>query len=258
MDGLLLIDVCAEARRVYLLRAIFAADQRVISHCKFCGHRGQISSIPNGLTGVSKMHISGSQVIDASRENVWKNLNDPQVLQKCIPGCDGIEVISPTEWKAVVVVKVGPVKASFTGEVKLSELEPPESCRIVGKGQGGIAGHASGGATVKLTTLSPTQTQLDYTVNVQIGGKLAMLGSRLIDSTAHSLADQFFKRFGSLTKVQGASSLSAIPKTAGKKPIAKKTIATRKPGKKTTIVRAVVKKTAGKRSVAKNRPASLN
>lgn len=199
------------------------------------------------------MHISGSQVIDASRENVWKNLNDPQVLQKCIPGCDGIEVISPTEWKAVVVVKVGPVKASFAGEVKLSELKPPESCRIVGKGQGGIAGHASGGATVKLTTLSPTQARLDYTVNVQIGGKLAMLGSRLIDSTAHSLADQFFKRFVSLTKVQGASSLSAIPKTA-----AKKTITTRKPGKKTTIVRAVVKKTARKRSVARNRPASLN
>jgi uncharacterized protein len=102
------------------------------------------------------MNMNGSQVIDAPRETVWKGLNDPKVLQQCIPGCDKIESASPTEMKAMVVVKVGPVKASFAGEVTLSELKSPESYRISRKGQGGFAGFATGGATVKLTALSPT------------------------------------------------------------------------------------------------------
>jgi uncharacterized protein len=178
------------------------------------------------------MNMNGSQVIEASRETVWKGLNDPQILQQCIPGCDKIESSSPTEMKATVVVKVGPVKASFAGEVKLSDLKPPESYRISGKGQGGFAGFASGGATVKLTELSPTQTQMDYTVDAQIGGKLAMLGSRLIDSTAQSLASQFFAKFAVLVKSAPSSSPPAQAKSksnkATVKPKAKKPAAAKK------------------------------
>ena len=188
------------------------------------------------------MNMNGTQIIDASRETVWQGLNDPKILQKCIPGCDVIDVISPTNMKATVVIKVGPVKASFAGEVKLSELNPPESYRISGKGSGGFAGHASGGATVKLTALSPTQTQMDYTVDAQIGGKLAMLGSRLIDATANSLAGQFFTKFAALMKSAGSASKAKV----AKKPAAKKVVA-----KKPAVKEAVVKKVATKKPVTK-------
>ena len=186
------------------------------------------------------MKMNGSQVIDASRETVWKGLNDPHILQQCIPGCSKIETTSPTEMKATVVVKVGPVKASFSGEVTLSDLKPPESYRISGKGQGGFAGFASGGATVKLTALSPGQTQMDYSVDAQVGGKLAMLGSRLIDSTAQSLAGKFFSKFGALMKAaagdeaKAADAKKAKPAVKKAKPVAKKAkpTAKKKPAKK--------------------------
>jgi uncharacterized protein len=195
------------------------------------------------------MKMNGSQVIEASRATVWKGLNDPKILQQSIPGCKEIEVSSPTEMKATVVVKVGPVKASFAGEVTLSDLKPPESYRISGKGQGGIVGFASGGATVKLTELSPTQTQMDYDVDAQIGGKLAMLGSRLIDSTAQSLAGQFFTKFGGLMKTAGAEAPS--PKQSKSKPVAKK-VASKKPvAKKAATKKAAVKKPVAKKSVTK-------
>ncbi len=192
------------------------------------------------------MKMNGSQVIDASRATVWKGLNDPGILQQCIPGCDAIEVSSPTEMKATVVVKVGPVKASFAGEVTLSDLNPPESYRISGKGQGGFAGFASGGATVRLTELSANQTQMDYDVDAQIGGKLAMLGSRLIDSTAQSLAGQFFTRFGVLMKSAQSSSLPVQSKNKSEnavvKPKAKSSVSAKKVAKK-----KVSKKKAAKR-----------
>lgn len=193
------------------------------------------------------MNMTGSQVIDAPRETVWKGLNDPQVLQACIPGCDNIETSSPTRMKATVVVKVGPVKASFAGEVTLSDLKAPESYRISGKGQGGFAGFAEGGATVHLTALSPTQTQMDYTVDAQIGGKLAMLGSRLIDSTAQSLAGQFFTKFGVLMKAKSASAPATKPKAAAKKPAAKKAAAKKPVAKKPAPKKATAKKSAKKR-----------
>jgi uncharacterized protein len=156
------------------------------------------------------MKLTGSQIIPASRDVVWKGLNDPQVLKASIPGCEQIEVLSPTELRATVVAKVGPVKASFAGVVTLSEINAPESYRIAGQGQGGIAGFASGGASVKLTELGPNETQMDYDVDAKIGGKLAMLGSRLIDSTAGSLAGQFFTKFANLMKAAG----SAAPKAS--------------------------------------------
>jgi hypothetical protein len=174
------------------------------------------------------MKMSGSQVIKAPRKTVWRGLNDPKILQQCIPGCETIKAASPTEMSAKVVLKVGPVKATFTGEVILTDIRAPESYRISGKGQGGLAGFATGGATVKLTENGHRETLMDYDVDAQIGGKLAMLGSRLIDSTAKSLAEQFFTKFASLMMKQGQISV-AVPKAkATKKPAAKKP-ARRKP-----------------------------
>ncbi len=151
------------------------------------------------------MKMSGSQVIDAPREAVWKGLNDPKVLQQCIPGCESIVASSPTQMSAKVVLKIGPVKAAFKGSVTLSDIKAPESYRISGKGEGGFAGFASGGATVKLTANSPSETLMEYDVDAQVGGKIAMLGSRLVDSTAQSLANQFFDKFAAVVKQSAAA-----------------------------------------------------
>lgn len=140
------------------------------------------------------MEMNGSHVIAASRETVWAALNDPDVLRECIPGCEELIKNSDTELAATVVTKIGPVKAKFKGEVTLENLNPPESYTISGEGKGGIAGFAKGGANVRLTEV-PEGTQLDYDVDAKVGGKIAQLGSRLIDSTARKLADQFFTNF---------------------------------------------------------------
>ena len=142
------------------------------------------------------MQMNDSQRIPASREQVWAALNDPAVLKQCIPGCQSLDVTAPNEMTATVVFKVGPVKATFSGRVTLSDLDPPNSYRISGEGSGGIAGFAKGGATVKLSEESPDVTILLYEVDAQIGGKLAQLGGRLIDSTAKKLAGEFFASFG--------------------------------------------------------------
>ncbi len=142
------------------------------------------------------MKMSGEEIIPASREAVWKALNDPDILKQAIPGCEEITKHSDTELEAKVMVKVGPVKASFTGNVNLTDLNPPESYRISGEGKG-IAGLANGGADVRLEEVEGG-TKLSYDVDAQVGGKLAMLGSRLIDSTARSLATQFFDKFAKI------------------------------------------------------------
>jgi uncharacterized protein len=190
------------------------------------------------------MKLNGTQVIPASRERVWNGLNDPVILQQCIPGCSKIEVLSSTEFKATVTIAVGPVKANFAGEVTLSDLNPPESYRISGKGNGGFVGFATGGADIRLTALSANETQMDYDVDAQIGGKLAMLGSRLIDSTATSLAEKFFTKFGSLIKADAANAPAASSSTAKPKAPAKK-LAAKKPAQK-KAVKAVKKPAANK------------
>src|ERR1700749_5043842 len=141
------------------------------------------------------MQMQDSQRIPASKEKVWAALNDPEVLKKCIPGCQSLEMTSPTEMTATVVFKVGPVKATFGGKVTLSDLDPPNSYRIMGEGAGGVAGFAKGGATVKLTSERADVTMLQYGVEAQMVGKLAQLGGRLIDSTAKKLAGEFFAAF---------------------------------------------------------------
>ena len=142
------------------------------------------------------MQMNDSQRIPASKDKVWAALNDPEILKKCIPGCQNLEMTSPTEMTATVVFKVGPVTATFGGTVTLSDLDPPKGYRISGEGSGGVAGFAKGGAVEKLSAEGPDVTVLFYDVDAQIGGKLAQLGSRLIDSTAKKLAGEFFASFG--------------------------------------------------------------
>ena len=140
------------------------------------------------------MDMSGEERIAARREVVWAALNNPEILKACIPGCQSLEMKTPTEMTASVKIKIGPVSATFAGEVTLSDLNPPAGYKISGEGKGGIAGFAKGGAEVTLKE-DGDGTILSYTVDAQIGGKLAQLGSRLIDSTAKKLAGQFFADF---------------------------------------------------------------
>lgn len=140
------------------------------------------------------MDMSGEYRISAPREKVWAALNDPEILKECIPGCDSLEMTSDTEMIASVTTKVGPVKAKFKGSVTLSDINPPQSYKISGEGKGGAAGFAKGGADVSLAE-DGADTILNYTAKAQVGGKLAQLGSRLIDSTAKKMADEFFGNF---------------------------------------------------------------
>ena len=137
------------------------------------------------------MKMDGTERIPAPREAVWAALNDPDVLRKCIPGCQSLEKVDDTHLTATVQVKMGPVKASFDGEVELTNIEAPVSYTIRGQGKGGVAGHASGGADVSLMEAGE-ETELSYDVDAKVGGKIAQLGSRLVDSTARKLAKQFF------------------------------------------------------------------
>ncbi|WP_085586533.1 SRPBCC family protein [Thalassospira mesophila] len=140
------------------------------------------------------MEIKGEYLIDAPREKVWALINDPDVLAKCIPGCDDLQGTPEEGFSARVTTKIGPVKATFNGAVTLSNVNPPESYTISGEGKGGVAGFAKGGADVLLVDEGGAgqQTRLTYNVKAQVGGKLAQLGSRLIDSTAKKLAGEFF------------------------------------------------------------------
>src|SRR3984893_15809335 len=137
------------------------------------------------------MDMNGEYQIAAPRQRVWEALNDPEVLRQCIPGCEEIVKESEVEWTAKVTAKVGPVKAKFGGKVTLPDLDPPNGYTITGEGTGGAAGFAKGGAIVKLTHYGGA-TLLTYTVKAQVGGKLAQIGSRLIDSASRKMADDFF------------------------------------------------------------------
>ena len=141
------------------------------------------------------MEIKGEYRIAASREKVFAALNDVAILQACIPGCESLEKTSDTEMKAKVRMRIGPVSASFTGKVTLSDLDPPNGYKISGEGQGGAAGFAKGGAVVTLREDGSDITVLNYNVDAQVGGKIAQVGARLIDGTARKLADEFFSKF---------------------------------------------------------------
>jgi len=159
------------------------------------------------------MEMSGEYRVEAPIERVWEALNDPEILKQAIPGCDEIQRLSETELTAKVTAKVGPVKASFTGQVTLSDLDPPNSYRISGEGKGGPAGFAKGGANVSLEA-DGDATILKYEVDATVGGKLAQLGARLIDGTAKKMAGEFFSNFAEVVggpAPEGAAAPAAAP-----------------------------------------------
>ncbi len=140
------------------------------------------------------MDMTGERRIPAPRQKVWEALNNPEILKASIPGCESMEKLSDSELKATAAVKIGPISARFTGKVNLLDLDPPNSYRIEGEGQGGVAGFAKGGAVVKLVD-DGRDTLLTYDVKAQVGGKIAQLGARLIDATAKQMSDAFFNNF---------------------------------------------------------------
>ncbi len=151
------------------------------------------------------MTMTGEVMLPADRATVWAALNDPEVLKSCIPGAQELEKVSDTEFQATAKVAVGPVKATFKGKVLLSDMEPPNGYTITGEGQGGVAGFAKGGATVRLEE-ADGGTKMTYDVQAQVGGKLAQLGGRLINGVAKKYADQFFDNFAKrLAPVEMAS-----------------------------------------------------
>lgn len=165
------------------------------------------------------MDLSGTKTIPAPRETVYRALLDPEVLKACVPGCAEISGSAEEGFQATVVQKVGPVKATFKGEVEINDQNPPESLTISGSGKGGAAGFAKGGAKVSLVEQGD-ETELSFEVEAKVGGKLAQLGSRIIDGFAKKMADEFFTRFQdalSPEDPQEAASEEDAPDTEKKK-----------------------------------------
>jgi carbon monoxide dehydrogenase subunit G len=150
------------------------------------------------------MEMTGEYKIPAPREKVWEALNDPEILKVCIPGCQEMSKESDTELSATVKSKVGPVSATFKGKVTLSDVDAPNGYKISGEGTGGVAGFAKGGAEVSLAD-DGDGTLLNYTATGQVGGKLAQIGSRLIDSTAKKMANEFFGKFAEVVAAENAA-----------------------------------------------------
>ena len=156
------------------------------------------------------MEMSGEQLIPASQQDTWDALNDPQVLKACVPGCEAIDHIAGNEYQVQMVARVGPVSAKFKGRLTLSDIKPPNSYSIAFEGQGGPAGFAKGGAQVRLTPQGE-QTRLAYDVKASVGGKLAQIGSRLVDAAAKKVADDFFRNFTLRLSPEGAEEDTIVP-----------------------------------------------
>jgi carbon monoxide dehydrogenase subunit G len=168
---------------------------------------------------MTPMEMTGEFRIPAPRQRVWEALNDPEILKQSIPGCQTLEKVSETEFNGKVVAAVGPVKATFGGKVTLSDLDPPQSYTISGEGSGGVAGFAKGGAKVNLAEDGPA-TVLTYSVQAQVGGRLAQVGSRLIDGVARKMANDFFGRFAAAVAPEES------PATAGESTTSEAAVAT--------------------------------
>ena len=140
------------------------------------------------------MDMQGSRALGVTQQQAWEALNDPEVLKACIPGCDRIETTGENQYTVGMALRIGPVSARFAGKIQLSDVKPPESYTLAFDGQGGAAGFGKGSAQVSLVP-ADTGCELRYTVNAQVGGKIAQVGQRLIDGVAKSMAEDFFKRF---------------------------------------------------------------
>jgi len=173
------------------------------------------------------MEMTSTRVVDAPPEKVWAALNDPAVLKDAVPGCETLERVSDNEWRAVVAARVGPVSARFNGRMLLADLDPPNGYTLKFEGQGGAAGFANGEARVSLAPADGGKTALTYTAKAQVGGKLAQIGSRLIDGAAAKMADDFFARFAALLAppapaadvADAGVAAPAAPPSSGGKPV---------------------------------------
>ena len=159
------------------------------------------------------MELTDSRDIAADRQTVWNALLDPDVLKDCVPGCQEMSGSVEDGFEAVVVQKVGPVKATFKGQVTLSDMTQPEALTLMGEGKGGAAGFAKGGARVRLDEIEGG-TRLTYEVEAKVGGKLAQLGSRIIDGFAKKMADQFFDNFKAAVEGPGEDAADDAPEAA--------------------------------------------
>ncbi|MBT5048400.1 MAG: carbon monoxide dehydrogenase subunit G [Rhodospirillaceae bacterium] len=174
------------------------------------------------------MDMTGEYRIPAPKAKVWDALNDPDILKASIPGCQELEKVSDTELTAKVTTKVGPVSAKFSGKVTLSDIDAPNGYKISGEGQGGVAGFAKGGAEVTLEE-DGGETILKYTATAQVGGKLAQIGSRLIDSTAKKMANEFFGKFVEQVGTSGGAAAAEAPAETPAAPEAAAPAATEEP-----------------------------
>jgi uncharacterized protein len=156
------------------------------------------------------MNLSGEYRLPLPRTVVWDGLNDPLILKQCIPGCEELTKTEDNGFAAKVGLKIGPMTARFTGKVTLSDIDPPNGYKIAGEGQGGVAGFGKGSAIVKLAEDGAGGTILTYTADSQVGGKMAQLGSRLIDATAKKLADEFFGKFAATVAPPAAAETPAL------------------------------------------------
>lgn len=141
------------------------------------------------------MEMSGEQLIPASQAATWAALNDPEILKACVPGCESITLTGENEYLVLMTARIGPVSAKFKGKLALSDLDPPNSYSIAFEGQGGVAGFGKGGAQVQLAPEGANATRLAYQVKASVGGKLAQIGSRLVDAAAKKLSEDFFNAF---------------------------------------------------------------
>lgn len=157
------------------------------------------------------MDMTGERRIPAPRQRVWDALNDPEMLRAAIPGCESVTRTAEDAFEAKVAVKIGPMAAKFGGKVRLENISAPASYTITGEGNGGAMGFAKGGADVALEELGPEETLLRYAVKAQVGGKMAQLGARLIDSTAKQMSDQFFDRFAAAVAPPPPAPAEAAP-----------------------------------------------
>ena len=155
------------------------------------------------------MEMKGEQLVPASQASTWAALNDPEILKVCVPGCESIERVTDNEYAVLMTARIGPVAAKFKGKLTLSDLKPPQSYSIAFEGQGGVAGFGKGGAQVQLAP-EADGTRLTYQVRASVGGKLAQIGSRLVDAAARKLANDFFTAFNEkVASLHGAAAHGA-------------------------------------------------
>jgi carbon monoxide dehydrogenase subunit G len=168
------------------------------------------------------MEILGSQIIPANQQAVWDALNSPEVLKKCLPGCESVELVSPDLFKVIITAAIGPLKAKFNGTLNVTEANAPNSCVLIFEGQGGAVGFGKGSSSVTLKTIE-NGTELIYSAQAHVGGKLAQIGSRLIDSVAKKMSDDFFKAFNK--ELGGGSNADTTVSTATSASVSNTTLA---------------------------------